>query len=191
MRVVIRLLAAWFLAMTLCGATSASVTQSSLPANDFTLALRERVGPYRYWSTLKEGGAYRRAVVSFGAPSSSGRTAPTSNLCTVRWERIGLDIGFAGAAGSCVASNLRRGVWYGMRLWGPRWRTSRGLQVGDRVPRIEQLYPRARYISRPPAPGEWWLITEKQAELGRKALLVAEVGAGRVIAIRVPAGYVF
>ncbi|MDQ3670693.1 MAG: hypothetical protein M3377_10515 [Actinomycetota bacterium] len=69
--------------------------------------------------------------------------------------------------------------------------TARRLKVGDPVRRIERLYPQATYVSRPPQPAEWWLITEKQAELGRKPLLVAEVGAGRVVAIRVPAGYVF
>lgn len=190
MRVERCLLAACLLVVTLGGIAGAHASQSSRPVNDFTLVLRERVGPYRYWSALEQGGAYRRAVSSFGVPNRTGRDTPSSNLCTARWERLGLDIGFAGAR-ACVTADLRGATWYGMRLWGPRWRTARGLRVGDPVERIGQLYPGARYVSRPPQPGEWWLITEKQAELGTKPLLVVEVGAGRAIAIRVPAGYVF
>jgi hypothetical protein len=135
--------------------------------------------------------AYQKAVAAFGAPTIAARGTPNSNLCTARWERLGLDVGFAGVPAACTGSLVRRGAWYGMRLWGPRWKTARGLQVGDRSAEIKRVYPRATYISRPPQPGEWWLITEKQAEFGTKPLLVAEVGAGRVIAIRVPAGYVF
>ena len=180
-----------FLLVTLCGTASAHAPQSRKPGNDFIFALREHAGPYRYWRTLEDGDAYRKAVKAFGTPTGVGKGRPDSNLCTVRWERIGVDVGFAGTPGSCAARNLRRAVWYGMRLSGPRWMTARRLQVGDPVRRIERLYPGATYVSRPPQSAEWWLITEKQAELGRKPLLVAEVGAGRVVAIRVPAGYVF
>ena len=185
------LLALCLLTLTLYGTTGAQVAQSSRSGNHFTLALREHAGPYRFWKTLEAGHAYRKAVAAFGMPTAVGRDRPDSNLCTVRWERIGVDVGFAGASGGCAARNLHRAAWYGMRLWGPRWITARGLQVGDPVSRIRRLYPRATYASRPPRPGEWWLITERQGELGRKPLLVAEVGAGRVVAIRVPAGYVF
>jgi hypothetical protein len=159
--------------------------------NDFTLVLRERVGPYRYWRTLKEGSAYARALASFGAPTATGKDAPNSNLCTVRWESIGLDIGFAGGRGDCTKRGLRRAAWYGMRLWGERWRTARGLRIGDPLERVHELYPNARYVSRPPEPGEWWLVTGPHEEGGRRPLLVAEVSAGRLVAIRVPAGYVF
>lgn len=171
--------------------TRAATVSSTASTNDFTLVVRERVGPYRYWRTLKEGDAYARAVAAFGKHTSVGKDAPRSNLCTVRWETIGLDIAFAGAVSHCSAASLRRAAWYGMRLWGPRWRTTRNLRIGDRVARIRALYPRARYVSDPPRAGEWWLITQDQKELGKKPLLVAEVGAGRVITIRVPAGYIF
>lgn len=172
-------------------ATRTAAASSAGSANDFTLVVRERVGPYRYWRTLQEGEAYARAVAAFGIHTSVGKDAPQSNLCTVRWETIGLDIAFAGAVRYCSAASLRQAAWYGMRLWGHRWRTARNLRIGDRVARIRALYPRARYVSDPPRAGEWWLISQDQKEFGTKPLLVAEVGAGRVIAIRVPAGYVF
>ena len=164
-------------------ATAMSAVQA---ANDYTLVLRDRAGPYSYWKALTEGNAYRSAIAAFGRPTARGKDTPGSNVCTVRWEGVGVDIGFAWAPGPCRAKNLGRAVWAGMRLFGSRWRTSRGLRVGDPVTRIKRLYPRARYVSRPPQPGEWWLQARRQAELGVQPLLVAEVGAGRVIALRVP-----
>lgn len=162
---------------------SASAASSS---HDYKLVLRDRAGPYRYWRTLTEGRAYQRAIAAFGRPSARGKDTPESNVCTVRWETQGIDVGFAWAAGPCRATNLGRATWAGMRLFGGRWTTSEGLRVGDQVARIRRFYPKARFVSRPPAPGEWWLVVERMGELGVQPLLVAEVGAGRVIAFRVP-----
>ena len=78
-----------------------------------------------------------------------------------------------------------------MRLWGAGRTTARGLRVGDPNRRITALYPKAWYRSEPPDPGEWVLVSEWQQDFGRVPLLIAEVGAGRVIAIQVPAGFVF
>lgn len=164
----------------------ASILSATQGANDYTLVLRDRAGPYRYWRALTEGNAYRKAVGAFGPPTSRGKDAPASNVCTVRWEDVGIDIGFSWAPGPCGAKNLDRAAWAGMRLFGSRWKTSKGLHVGDPVVRIKRVYPRSRYVSRPPQPGEWWLLLERRSELGIQPLLVAEVGAGRVIALRVP-----
>lgn len=155
-------------------------------ANDFTLVLRDRAGSYRYWQTLTQGRAYRLAIAAFGRPSARGKDTPESNLCTVRWETSGIDVGFSWATGPCLARNLSRATWAGMRLFGMRWKTSEGLQVGDPVARIKRVYPRARLVSKPPKPAEWWLVVERQGELGVQPRLVAEVGAGRIIALRVP-----
>lgn len=154
--------------------------------NDFTLILRGRAGPYKYWRTLTAGGAFREATAAFGRPTSRGRDTPESNVCTVRWEAVGVDVGFAWSPGPCTRANLKRASWAGMRLFGLRWRTGRGLRIGDPAARIKKLYPRARHVSRPPQPGEWWLVTRSRGEFGAEPLLVAEVGAGRVIALRVP-----
>jgi hypothetical protein len=169
-------------------AASATTSPTQIAASDRTLVLRERAGPYRYWRTLRTGAAFQQAVRSFGFPNARGRDSPQSNVCTARWERVGIDIDFAGVP-NCTS--LERGVWYGLRLWGPMWRTSRGLRIGDRATEITKRYPRARYVSRPPRPGVWWLVTERQLEFGLKPLLIAEVGAGRVVGLDVPAGYVF
>lgn len=170
----------------LAGSGASASLSMATGESDYTLVLRHRAGPYLYGRTLREGDAYKSAVAAFGRPSSIGKDTPESNVCTARWEDIGIDIGFAWASGPCRRTNLNRATWSGMRLFGIRWRTARGLRVGDPIARIKRVYPRARYVSRPPRPGEWWLVYERQAELGVQPLLVAEVGAGRVTAIRVP-----
>jgi hypothetical protein len=164
----------------------ASFVRVASGGNDYTFVLRQRAGPYLYWRTLKNGNAYEHAIAAFGRPNSVGKDSPESNVCTVRWENVGIDIAFAWASGPCTRRNLNRASWSGMRLFGVRWRTARGLRVGDPIAHVRRLYPRARYVSRPPRPGEWWLISQRQSEFGLQPLLVAEVGAGRVIAIRVP-----
>ena len=75
-------------------------------------------------------------------------------------------------------------------LFGPRWRNTRGLRVGDSVARVRRLYPGARYERR--VPGRPWLVLvrRRRDELGLARLAVA-IARGRVTAIEVPAGYVF
>lgn len=163
-----------------------------LSHDDRTIVVGHRAGPYHYWMTRQQGLAFEHAVDAFGVPSSRGKDAPSSNLCTVRWERRGVDVGFAGAVGNCASSHLRCcGGWFGMRIWGAGWETSRGLKIGDAVRRIRDLYPHARYVSKPPRPSEWILAAEWQEDRGRVPLLVAHVGAGRVVALEVPASFTF
>jgi hypothetical protein len=158
---------------------------------DTTLVLRVRAGPYHYWGKLGPGQAYERAVAAFGVPSARGTTDPMSTTCTVRWESPGVDVDFVGAAGCGDAELRRRSSWLGMRLWGTGWKTASGLRVGDSVRRIRQLYPRARYVSKPPTPGHWELVARRSDDFGRVPLLIAQVGADRVTAIDVPPGFVF
>lgn len=178
--------AALLVAAVLFGGLAASAVATPARGNDYTLVLDKRAGSYPYSRTLTEGNAYKSAVAAFGRPTSMGKDAPESNICTVRWERLGIDIGFAWASGPCSRRNVNKASWSGMRLFGIRWKTERGLRVGSPVALIKRLYPRARYVSRPPRPGEWWLVLAKHPDLGLQPRLVAEAGAGRVTAIRVP-----
>lgn len=171
------------------GATRPWETEEE-PTSDRTLVLRDRAGPYRYWGELGPGEAYERAVAAFGIPSARGKAAPTSRTCTVRWESHGVDVDFVGAAGCGDAALRRRGSWLGMRLWGPGWTTESGLRVGDSAETIRKLYPDARYVSEPPTPGYWTLVVRQSQDFGRVPLLIAQVGAGRVVAIEVPPGFV-
>lgn len=159
---------------------------------DRIFTLRQRAGPYHYWRDRNVGKAYAAAMAAFGAPTSRGKEGPSlPPLCIARWESVGLDVGFVGPVRTCSDRDLHRAGWYGMRLWGTGWKTARGLRVGDPVRRITALYPKAWYRSEPPDPGEWVLVSRWSQDFGRVLLLIAEVGAGRVTAITVPAGFVF
>jgi len=149
-----------------------------------------RIGPYRY---LRAGKDYRRAVDAFGRPSSQGTDNPLqSNVCTFRWRRLGLDIGFATSSPRpCKRLKFNRAAWFGATVYTKRWRTERGLRVGDSVSRLRQLYPRAIFRDRPPRPPFWSLAREDRAEFGKLDVLIAEVWGGYVTAIRVPPAYVY
>lgn len=68
---------------------------------------------------------------------------------------------------------------------GARWRTSRGLRIGDPVSRLHRLYPTATARG-----GLWWLVTGYTpiGEGGYYPVLAAAVGRGRVRALRAGIG---
>jgi hypothetical protein len=119
-----------------------------------------RIGLYHYGSA----GRYRAAVRAFGEPSSRGTDNPVqSNLCTVRWRRLGLDIGFATSAPRpCRPTRRGQGAWYGSIVYTRQWHTEHGLRVGDRVARIRQLYPRAKFHDVPPRAPFWSLVRQRR-----------------------------
>jgi hypothetical protein len=154
---------------------------------DLTIVPLVRLAPYRYWGPS----GYAASVRAFGAPSSrrvvAGRPQ-TSNLCGVRWRSLGLEMGFASGPYPCRASSLAHGAWYGAEISSPRWRTDRGLRVGDPVARVRVRYPRA---SRHGA--SWWLATKEDhlTPGKREASLVAVASGGRIVRFVVPPGYTY
>jgi hypothetical protein len=85
------------------------------------------------------------AIRAFGEPSG---TSGGGEICRVRWADLGLRIVFQnfGGVDSCEPSGGRaqKAVVAGDR----RWRTKRGLRIGNGVDRLERLYPRARRTPR-------------------------------------------
>lgn len=166
-----------------------AATGAASPRNDFTLAINERAGPYRYIQALKRGQSHAAAIAAFGNPSS--RSAD-SNLCTVRWAGSGIDIHFASRPNPCARARLTRGAWYGMRLWGPRWHTRKGLRIGDAAARVKRLYPRATLHTKPPQVPSYWLATWRlEPDTPLSPLVEAQLRGGRVSALIVHAGYIY
>jgi hypothetical protein len=180
-----------------CGGSSAEPMPPAAhsTANDFVIVStgpesQRRVGPYRYLAA----GTYANAVRVFGRPSSRGTDNPVeSNICTVRWRNLGLDIDFATSAPKpCASTHRGRGAWYGITVYTRRWHTERGLRVGDREARIRRLYPRARFRDLPPSPPIWSLIRERRPDpVGVTDTLTAEVWGGVAVAIRIPPDYIY
>ena len=169
-------------AVMLVGA-SAAATATSTPKNDFKVVLWKRIGPYAYLKNGRHGasGTYREAVTAFGRPSARG-SPYESNICTVRWNRLGMDLGFVPSSSPCKDRNLRRTGWYEASLHDSRWSTGRGLRVGDGVARVRALYPKARFYNSPPEPPTWTLATVPH-EGGPLAVLRVIVWGGRVTSI--------
>lgn len=186
----VRLLPRWA-ALALTAGVLAISPSAGAAGNDFTFVLKERAGPYRYWEALLKGQSYDAAIAAFGLPSSRG-TEYHSNLCTVRWNGAGIDVGFASRLSPCARVNLARGAWYGMRLWGARWHTLRGLRVGDPASRVKRIYPKATFHTKPPQPPSYWIATWRlEPDTPLSPLLEAEISGGRVAALVVHAGYVY
>lgn len=164
-------------------------TASAAARNDFLIVLGKRIGPF-HLNDAGGGPSYAAAVGAFGQPSSKGTDVPGSNLCTVRWRAIGLDLGFASRPGACRGTNLRQAAWYGARVTDGRWRTLRKLRVGDGEAALRRKYPEAKLHDDPPLPPEWWLVT---ADLGgfEAPTLSAIVEGGAITALKVGAGYVY
>jgi hypothetical protein len=176
-------------AIALSAFALAMASPAAVP-NDLTIVTLQRIGSYRYWPPA----SYQAAVTAFGRPSSKGTDVPDSNLCTVRWLPLGLDMGFASVPGACTAANLKRSVWFGATIHTRRWRTALGLRVGDSLTRLSRLYPTARLSKRlsvPPFDPTWSLVRRPDPDVGFRDHLTATVWAGRVTSISLPAGYIY
>jgi hypothetical protein len=176
-------------------AESPTIERPAAGPTDFTIVVTGpeaglRIGRFRHGAPAP---AYPRAVAAFGTPSSRGTDDPVeSNLCTVRWRGLGLDMGFATSAPKpCLAGKLGRSGWFGASVYTRRWRTERGLRVGDSVAKLRRLYPRATFKDVPPQAPYWVLESRTQAGRGPVPYLVAETWGGTVLAIRIPATFSF
>ena len=116
----------------------------------------------------------RAAIRAYGDTSSS---SGGGEICRVRWADLGVRITFQnfGGVDSCEPSGGRaqKAVVSG----DSRWRTDRGLRLGNTVRRLERLYPNARRTPR------GFRLVEGILPFGapvRYAVLGARVANGRV-----------
>ena len=114
------------------------------------------------------------AIDAYGEPSFQRRPAPES--CKVGWHALGVKVLFANfGGGSACREDLGRAQT--ARAFGARWRTAKGLQVGQRLARLRRLYPSATQHGR-----TWWLVTAVSlfGETHRYPVLSATVRGGTV-----------
>jgi hypothetical protein len=104
--------------------------------------------------------------------------------CTATWKSVGLTIIFWSDARSDPCYG--RGQAATIVADGRRWRTDRGLRIGDSTPSLKRVYPHATLH---PAlfyrqDYGWWLMTRRCPERGSPswASLLARVRGGRVAA---------
>jgi hypothetical protein len=101
----------------------------------------ERVGLFK----VEEGGRVEDAYAAYGKPSSSTRE---ELACYIDWQQLGLQIHFynLGARDPCYEGHFCKAT-----ITGPQWATTRGLQIGESVRRLWELYPGAKRLPRPGA----------------------------------------
>ena len=144
-----------------------------------------KIGGY----AVKADGTLGGAVDEFGDPTTRRRARGIG--CDLAWRSLGLRIEFYNLGGQDACSR-EGGRFGGATITSRRWRTSKGLRVGDSVARIRRLYPRATYHAGGFYSRSWWLVTRytrigtngyypglrARVRNGRVASLVIEYAAG-------------
>ncbi len=122
-------------------------------------------------------GTVQEAIEVFGTPAS--RENQAYDKCTLTWPSHGVvmetfytnaTLNPCGPEGRHVKTTVT----------DRRWRTSKGLRIGDSLRKLRQLYPKAKKE----APGRWRLITRPLAGLPYPGL-EARIKNGRVTAFTV------
>jgi hypothetical protein len=133
---------------------------------------------------VRVGSKLARARSAFGRPNTTRRVG--RDECRAVWARIGLTLAFVDLSGR---SPCRVGGLLVATAKSARWRTDRGLRVGDPVARIRALYPGARHFATAPYAG-WWLITRhtcpttgSQAYPGLRARISAQHVSALVVTV--------
>jgi hypothetical protein len=137
-----------------------------------------RIGAFR----IRRDPTIRAAQRVFGRPSS--RRLGPSGTCTVEWRRLRLRILFENFGGrlpgqTTCTSTVGRAQSFTAR--GDRFRTWRGLSVGDSTDELVKLHPDAEFRE-----GRWWLrfAVSPYGEAGEYPSLYATASRGDVNALK-------
>ena len=121
---------------------------------------------------------YGKAVYALGEPTRV--VNPDSPTCSATWRSLSLVIHFTSFGGGDSCSD---GLAQSAVIRGPAarksWRTQRGLRVGDRLARLERLYPNARK-----KPGARVVVYQRDPGLGDGAIVTAILRHKRVASFR-------
>ena len=151
-----------------------------------------RIGDYQ----IDGNPTYAGAVAAFGVSSSCRLVQRDPSHALAAWRARGVVIelqtygSLPRGKTACTASRVIR--VHTVRATDDRWRTSRGLAVGDGVQRLRHLYPSAKPARSLPGWYEqgYWLVTRRVGGYegigGLKSfapVLMAETRHGRVSAL--------
>ena len=159
-----------------------TTTSSTVPESPFGLSPvldSNRIGDYK----VREDGSSQGAVKVFGEPNDQVRDE-IEDSCTMTWGgTYRMEIVFYNLGG---ADPCRKGRFCRARLTGEHWRTTKRLQIGEAVRRLQRLYPDAQEF--PSGDTTFWGLEPTEFACGRDARqggLNAVVRDGVVIAFTV------
>ena len=181
--------------MVVAAAVLLGATEACASSGSFTISAsssRERIGDYR----VDRDPTYAGAVTALGPSSSCRLVAGDPSHALAAWHSLGVVVELqtygsipSGKTG-CTASRLIH--VHSVRAADHRWRTSRGLAIGDSVLRLRHLYASAKPTRGLPGwyGHGYWLVTRSVGGYegigGLKPfapVLVAETRHGRVSAL--------
>ena len=142
-----------------------------------------RIGPMK--TVGVNGGRVMDATAAFGPASSIAPIGPAgSEACRIRWRALKLRATFAnfGTGDPCGAETGRLQL---ATVRSRRFRTRRGLRVGDRSATIAEKHPRARFRR------NRWIVSRTRSPFGdpgRIPTIEAFVRDGRVEILRLWVG---
>jgi len=140
------------------------------------------------------------AAVTFGRPASAGSDLEIGVAnCWVKWGGGIATLFHSAAQPNAACKPATDFVLKLATVTSAGWRTPRGLQIGDTLTRLRQLYPAARsdkpcFNSAPGEyPGGWWGLVRRHDPAGgaggQACVLAAAVVNNRVTAFRVASLY--
>jgi hypothetical protein len=122
------------------------------------------------------------ATSVFGQPSKVSQTSNAS--CRVLWRSVGVRIAFVNLGGGspCDPALTKAQV---VRVFDPRWRTGRGLSIGNGLRRLRRLYPGATRHGK-----SFWLVRAVNIFVGGSPypVLRATMRNGRVASFALDVG---
>ncbi len=129
-------------------------------------------------------------VRAWGQPA---RVSLRSGECRAIWDAPAVRVSLRTLGSIPDGSNLCTpgvGLISNIQTKGPRWRTEKGLRVGDRESRVRQLYPAA--FRRDPVFGRQWglrpITTNRFGRPMKEAGVYAKVSRGRIIGFWISVG---
>ena len=156
--------------MVICAVVTASVLAETASADPTYLIRKDTdIGGFK----LTSDATLRAAIDAYGAPTS--RLPYEGQACIVVWSEFGIRINFSHVVSMTPCDG--RGCHSETTLTSSKWKTDKGLHVGDSLKRLRQVYRRAKlFISQ-----RWTLISRPFAGT-RLPTLLPTVNKGRIVA---------
>jgi hypothetical protein len=156
--------------MVICAAILAGVLAGTALADpNYVIRKDTDIGGFK----LNDDATLRAAIDAYGTPTS--RLPYEGQACIVVWSEFGIRITFSHVVSTTPCDG--RGCHSETILTSSKWKTDKGLHVGDSLKRLRQVYRRAKlFISQ-----RWTLISRPFAGT-RLPTLLATINKGRIVA---------